>query len=318
VGNIGSYASNQDARLISQPIRLTGTADTLTFWQRYASAAGVNGDGLSVEVSTDNGATWNLVHPVPDYPFVDRWGGTQLTFVRGKVPLSGYSGVVEIAFRFRSAPVGGGIGWWIDDVAVNGNATCGTTGSEFIPLDAHYDAAGSRVVVSWDLGSAGVSTVGIDRAVGGGPRVRVASPVGYYGPGSWEDADLISGRTQDYWLVVAREGGGETEYGPVEITIPAGFRTPRVLALGPVRPNPFNPEATLPVSLDRDGAFALRVYRVDGVLVRTLHDGPGTAGVYAFRWDGRDAAGKALPGGVYLIQLQSASRTRVEKAILLR
>jgi hypothetical protein len=104
----------------------------------------------------------------------------------------------------------------------------------------------------------------------------------------------------------------------VEVTVPAGSQTPRVLALGRIRPNPFNPEATLPVSLDRDGTFALRVYRVDGVLVRTLHDGPGTAGVYAFRWDGRDAAGKALPGGVYLIELKSASRTRVEKAILLR
>ncbi len=318
VGNIGSYAPSQDARLISQPVRLTGTADTLRFWQRYGSAAGVNGDGLSVEVSTDNGATWTLVHPVPDYPFIDRWGGTQITFTQAKVPLTGYSGVVEIGFRFRSQLVGGGIGWWIDDVAVNGDAGCGTTGSEFIPLDAQYDAAGSRVVVSWDLGSAGVSTVGIDRAVGGGPRVRVANPVGYYGPGSWEDTDLKSGRTQDYWVLVARAGGGETEYGPVEVTVPAGSQTPRVLSLGRIRPNPFNPEATLPVSLDRDGSFALRVYRVDGVLVRTLHDGPGTAGVYAFRWDGRDAAGKALPGGVYLIELTSASRTRVEKAILLR
>jgi len=316
VGNIGSYSSNQDARLISQPIRLTGTADTLTFWQRYGAAAGT--DGVSVEVSTDNGATWTLLHPVPDYPFGDRWGGAQLTFTQARVPLTGYSGVVEIGFRFRSGPVGGGIGWWIDDVAVNGDATCGTTGSEFIPLDARYDPAGADVVVSWDLGGAGVSTVGIDRAAGGGPRARVANPVGYYGTGTWVDSDAKPGRTQDYWLVLSRQGGGTTEYGPVELTIPSGSRTPRAFALGPVRPNPFNPETTLPVSLDRDGAFALRIYRVDGVLVRTLHDGPGTAGVSSFRWDGRDAGGRALPGGVYMIELKSASRTRVEKAILLR
>jgi hypothetical protein len=219
---------------------------------------------------------------------------------------------------FRSGLLGAGLGWCIDDVAVNGDATCGTTGSEFVPLDARYDAAASNVVVSWDLGSAGVSTVGIDRAAGGGPRVRVANPVGYYGQGSWVDSDSKPGRTQDYWLVLSRAGGGVTEYGPVEVTVPAGSQAPRVLALGPIRPNPFNPEATLPVSLDRDGAFALRVYRVDGVLVRTLHDGPGTAGVYSFRWDGRDAAGRTLPGGVYLIELKSASRSRVEKAILLR
>ncbi|HXL15591.1 MAG TPA: M6 family metalloprotease domain-containing protein [Methylomirabilota bacterium] len=316
VGNLGSYASDQDARLVSQPIRLTGGADTLTFWQRYASAAG--SDGLSVEISTDTGATWTLLHPVPDYPFTDRWGGVQSTFAQAKVPLAGYSGVVQIAFRFRSLPVGGGSGWWIDDVAVSGDATCATTGAEFIPLEARYDAARSRVVVSWDLGSAGVPTVGIDRAVGGGQRVRVANPAGYYGPGSWEDLDLTPGRTQDYWVLVSREGGAQVEYGPVEVSIPSGSQAPRALALGPARPNPFNPEASFPVALDRDGAFALRVYRVDGVLVRTLHDGPATAGVYAFRWDGRDAAGKPLPGGVYLIELKSGTRTRVEKATLLR
>ncbi len=315
VGSLGSYAPNQDARLISQPIRLTGTADTLTFWQRYGSAAGM--DGLSVEISATGGATWTLLHPVPDYNFTDRWGGTQTTFTQAKVPLTGYSGVVQIGFRFRSQLFGGGIGWWIDDVAVNGDATCATTAAE-APVEALYDAARSRVVVSWDLGGAGVSTVGIDRAVNGGPRVRVANPVGYYGPGTWEDSDLRPGGTQDYWVLASLGGGAPTEYGPVEVQIPGGSQAPRALALGRVRPNPFNPEATLPVSLDRDGAFTLRVYRVDGVLVRTLHEGPSPAGVYAFRWNGRDAAGKPLPGGVYLIELKSGSRTRVEKAVLLR
>ena len=40
--------------------------------------------------------------------------------------------------------------------------------------------------------------------------------------------------------------------------------------------------------------------------------------MYAFRWDGRNDAGKALPGGVYLIELRAEGRTRVEKGILLR
>ena len=313
---IDSYAPSQDARLISQPIRLTGSADTLTFWQRYGAAAGV--DGLSVEISTDAGGSWTLLHPVPDYNFTDRWGGTQASFAQVKVPLSGYSGVVWIAFRFRSEAVGGGIGWWIDDVAVNGDATCATTDVDAIALEAEYDAGRPRVVVRWDLGGAGVSTVGIDRAVDGDPRVRVADPSGYFGPGSWEDLDLKPGRTQSYWVLVAREGAPAAEYGPVQVTIPASPKAPRALALGPIRPNPFNPAATLPYSLDRDGPFAIRVFRVDGVLVRTLYEGYSPAGVYAFRWDGRDAGGKALPGGVYLIELKSGSRARVEKAILLR
>jgi hypothetical protein len=317
-GTVGSYAPSQDARLISQPIRLTGSADTLTFWQRYGAAP--SSEGLSVEISSDAGATWTLLHPVPDYPATDHWSGMQASFTRAKVPLTGYSGVVSIAFRFRSflSPPGGGVGWWIDDVAVNGDATCATTEAGVIPLEAEYDAARPRVVVTWDLGGAGISTVGIDRQVEGNQRARVANPSGYFGPGSWEDLDLRPGRTQSYWVLVSRDGAPQAEYGPVQVTIPSSPKTPRALALGPIRPNPFNPEATLPVSLDRDGHFAIRVFRVDGVLVRTLYEGSSPAGVYAFRWDGRDAGGRALPGGVYLVELRSGSRTRVEKAILLR
>ncbi len=318
VGGVGSYAPNEDARLVSQPLRLTGAADTLTFWQRYGSSAGQ--DGLSVEISADQGTTWTLLHPVPDYPFVDRWGGTQTTFAQAKVPLTGYSGVVQIGFRFRSQLLGGGVGWWIDDVAVNGDVSCATTDVEAGAFNAGYDAANARVHLSWDMGQAGYTTVGIDRAQGGGPRVRVANPVGSFGPGTWDDAAVTPGSTYSYWVTAARPGTTSIEDGPIEVSLPAGPApgTPRALALGPVRPNPFNPEATLPVSLDRDGPFTLRIYRVDGVLVRTLHDGAVPAGVYAFRWDGRNAAGKALPGGVYLIELRSGNRTRVEKAILLR
>jgi flagellar hook assembly protein FlgD len=72
------------------------------------------------------------------------------------------------------------------------------------------------------------------------------------------------------------------------------------------------------VSLDRDGRFLLRVFAVNGALVRTLHDGPGTPGLHPFAWDGRDDRGAVVPGGVYLIELKSGSRTRVEKAVLLR
>jgi hypothetical protein len=316
VGTVGSYSRPQDSRLVSQPIRLAGSADTLAFWQRYGTQMGT--DGLSVEISTDAGATWSLLHPVPDYPFIDKWTGTQAAFAQARVPLTGYSGVVQLAFRFRAQLSGGGIGWWIDDVVVTGDATCATTGTEVIPLEAEYDAARSRVVVRWDLGGAGLSTVDIDRALEGGPRVRVATPSGYFGPGEWEDLDLRPGRTHSYWVLAGGGGLPEAEYGPVQVSVPTSTQAPRAFGLGPVRPNPFNPEATLPVSLDRDGRFALRVFRVDGVLVRTLHDGPGAAGVHPFRWDGRDGAGRTLPAGVYLIELKSGERSRVEKAILLR
>lgn len=318
VGSVGSYSAGQDTRLISQPIRLTGSNDTLTFWQRYGSDNS-GPDGLSVEISTDAGATWTLLHPVPDYPYTDRWSGTQAAFAQAKVPISGTSGPVQIAFRFRSLPLTfGGIGWWIDDVAVNGDATCGTTGVENIVFEGAYDPVQSRVRIRWDMGGAGYPAVGIERALDGQPRVRVANLVGDFGPGEWEDRDLAAGTTYSYWITAPRNGAPDLEFGPVRVVIPTGMPAPRALTLGPVRPNPFNPGATLPVSLDRDGRFLLRVFGVNGALVRTLHDGPGAQGLHPFAWDGRDDRGAPVPGGVYLIELKSGSRTRVEKAVLLR
>ena len=212
----------------------------------------------------------------------------------------------------------GGIGWWIDDVAVNGDATCGTTGVENIVFEGDYDPVQSRVRIRWDMGGAGYPTVGIERAPDGQPRVRVANPVGDFGPGQWEDRDVTAGATYSYWVTAPRNGGPDLEYGPVRVAIPTGAPAPRVLTLGPVRPNPFNPGAKVPVSLDRDGRFVLRVFGVNGALVRTLHDGPGAPGLYPYAWDGRDDRGAAVPGGVYLIELKSGGRTRVEKAVLLR
>ncbi len=311
---LGSYAGDQDSRLVSPPVRLTGANDTLSFWQQYDTQSAF--DGLSVEISTDGAASWTLVHPVPDYPSNDRWSGFQGAFAQAKVPLTGYGGVVQFAFRFRSDPSAVGLGWWIDDVAVNGDATCSTTGVEIADFDAVYAPEMGAALIRWDLGGMGYSSVGIDRAPEGGGRARVATPSGYFGPGRYEDRDVTPGRSYLYWLVAEREGSPRVEYGPVRLNVPA--LAPPVLALGPVRPNPFNPDAALTFSLDRDGAFALRVYRADGALVRTLREGSGILGTYTIRWDGRDGRGAPLPTGVYLIQLQCGGRSRIAKAILLR
>ncbi|HEY6573300.1 MAG TPA: M6 family metalloprotease domain-containing protein, partial [Candidatus Eisenbacteria bacterium] len=118
VGPIGSYSSTQDARLVSPPIRLPGATDTLRFYHRYDCEYAF--DGLSVEISTDVGLTWQLINPVGGYPTGDRYSGTKAAFTEAVFPLDGYSGVVQIGFRFRSQPPNDGLGWWIDDVTVNG------------------------------------------------------------------------------------------------------------------------------------------------------------------------------------------------------
>lgn len=318
-GLIGHYAASEDARLVSQPIRLLGAADTLRFWQRYDCEFAF--DGLTVEISTNSGATWTTLLPVGGYTFGDRFSGTQPSFTEAVVPLTGYSGIVQLAFRFRSQPPNEGLGWWIDDVTVTGDAPCAPIGIEVERFQASAPIGPrSTVELDWTVSRDRDVTLGIDRAFAGGPRVRLATIPGAIGDGEYVDDDVIPGGRYHYWLVASREGEPSVEAGPISVDVPATASppAPRVLTLGPVRPNPFNPRATISVTLDRDGPFVLRVYRSNGTLVRTLAQGRGTPSDVTFTWDGADDRGRPVGSGLYLIELRSGGRTRVQKAVLLR
>jgi immune inhibitor A len=317
-GVIGSYANSQDARLMSQPIRLEGVADTLVFWHRYNSEFAR--DGLTVEASTDGGETWSTLTPVGGYSNGDKWTGTQSAFTQAKVPLTGLTGLVQIGFRFRSDATNGGLGWWIDDVTVTGDDACATTSVQITRFDAAPEPGRAAVALQWRLADAIGATVGLDRALGAEPRQRIATIPVEERDGAYEDTGLSAGLTYSYWLTASRPGEPSAEVGPVVVTVSSGpgGGAPRALAIDRIRPNPFRPNASFSVSLDRDGPYVVRVFRVDGSLVRTLADSRGRQGVLPFTWDGTDDRGRPVGAGLYLFELRAQGRVRVQKAILLR
>ena len=95
------------------------------------------------------------------------------------------------------------------------------------------------------------------------------------------------------------------------------------LANGSIRilatPSPFRGrtlvEFTLPVA-----ARALDLFVLDarGALVRRLDEGPLAAGRRGVTWDGSDAAGRPLPGGLYFVRLVVDGRVSTRKVTLLR
>ncbi len=68
-------------------------------------------------------------------------------------------------------------------------------------------------------------------------------------------------------------------------------------------PNPFNPETTIPVKLDRQESATLRIYDMNGRLVRTVFSGRLSAGRHNFRWDGTTDWGERIASGAYFVQL---------------
>ncbi len=138
--------STSDQRLVSPAYALPAGVDNLTLqFESYQAFETPNGDGRCwdagvLEISTDNGVTWNqvpasamLTDPYDNIIWNDTPGNNPITnsygaamawcdelqpFVRSVVDLSAYSGTVRFAWRLGSDGAAGNEGWYIDDVSI--------------------------------------------------------------------------------------------------------------------------------------------------------------------------------------------------------
>ena len=86
-------------------------------------------------------------------------------------------------------------------------------------------------------------------------------------------------------------------------------------------PNPFNPETYIPYQLEAAADVTLRIYAVDGQIVRTLALGHRGAGIYMEReraayWDGRNAVGESMASGVYFYTLTAGDFMATRKLLI--
>ena len=88
-------------------------------------------------------------------------------------------------------------------------------------------------------------------------------------------------------------------------------KTPAAYQLAQNYPNPFNPSTTIAYVLDRPGQVNLAVFDMLGREMKTLVNGIQPKGKYTARFDGSD-----MPGGMYLVRLQTADRTLIRKMML--
>ena len=96
---------------------------------------------------------------------------------------------------------------------------------------------------------------------------------------------------------------------------------PEETALLPNYPNPFNPETWIPYQLSKPAEVTLRIYAVNGVLVRTLALGQTPAGIYQSRsraayWDGKNDVGERVASGIYFYTLTAGNFTATRKLLI--
>ena len=88
-------------------------------------------------------------------------------------------------------------------------------------------------------------------------------------------------------------------------------------ALSPGSPNPFRSSMSFTVTLPANSGLEVSVFDLGGRRVTTLHRGNASAGTHPFRWNGTDANGARVRGGVYFIRAQAADQLISRKAVLI-
>ena len=97
--------------------------------------------------------------------------------------------------------------------------------------------------------------------------------------------------------------------------------TPKKTLLLPNYPNPFNPETWIPYQLAKSAEVTLRIYTVDGSLVRMLSLGHKEVGIYQTRsraayWDGKNEIGEPVASGVYFYTLTAGDFNATRKMLI--
>ncbi|MBD3348380.1 MAG: M6 family metalloprotease domain-containing protein [Candidatus Eisenbacteria bacterium] len=94
---------------------------------------------------------------------------------------------------------------------------------------------------------------------------------------------------------------------------------PAVAYAEPSYPNPLNPSTTIAFGMPSPGGrVSLRVYDVNGRLVRTIVDGFLPGGRHHARWDGKDERGRNVASGVYFYSLEAPGLSKRGKSVVVR
>ena len=142
---------------------------------------------------------------------------------------------------------------------------------------------------------------------------------------NYDLTDLHSGRKDSNNLSKSSENESNNEVqGSREIktaslnVVDSKRIQPNVFALNQNYPNPFNPTTSISFDVFELSNISLNIYDLNGRLVKNLMSGNLSQGTYNIDWNGKNANGASVAGGVYLYSITSNNSTIVKKMSLIK
>ncbi len=68
-------------------------------------------------------------------------------------------------------------------------------------------------------------------------------------------------------------------------------------------PNPFNPSTTIEYQIPKGGNVDIKIFSIDGQLVKTFENFYQSSGSYNVIWDGRNNGGQSVASGLYIYRV---------------
>jgi hypothetical protein len=132
---------------------------------------------------------------------------------------------------------------------------------------------------------------------------------------SFENGLRLTALVAPDFVVCTSESGA---FPDLPTPVPDDLAAPPGAQLHRNHPNPFNPRTTISFTLERAGPAELAVLDPAGRRIVVLAARTFGAGTHSLSWDGRDARGRALPSGTYIVRLATGTEVVARKVTLLR
>jgi hypothetical protein len=122
----------------------------------------------------------------------------------------------------------------------------------------------------------------------------------------------------EYAVVAVDVHGNQSAPARLAVTTLNGPLRGDAFSFAPPTPNPARDAALLTFTLPAPGAVRIEVFDPSGRRVRDLSPGLLGAGMHRVGWDLRDAEGRTLRPGLYLVRLSAAARTQFQRLAIVR
>jgi hypothetical protein len=83
-------------------------------------------------------------------------------------------------------------------------------------------------------------------------------------------------------------------------------------------PNPFSRETIIRYQISQPGKVSLKVYNIQGQLVKVLDEGHRTEGEYGVKWNGRDGNDRQVSNGIYFYSLCNGTEIITNRLIMIK